>query len=184
MMNQVQNEVKKPKKFRPNIIDFLVVIAIIAAIAGIVIRSGFAKEVAESVVEQNTPVEEVYISFLIRDINKDSGSAFVENAEFKAANFYYTDLGYLEKAEVTRADYYFENRYGEMIKTKAPLADENDPESYKDIDVRGTLVSKGKFDENGFFLLDGIYPITPGTDIRLANKDIDVMVTVIDVNKK
>jgi len=176
---------KKVRKFKPNIIDALLVIAVIAAVFGIAVRQRWIsidmfvdKEAAAT-----APIENVRISFVIDDISKSSYEGFDIGDVFLAASLYYQEFGTLEEITMTRAEDYDENSKGEIVKNYAPLLDEADDESYGRIDVKGTVISSGSYDEHGFFELGGIYCIMPGTQIRIVDRDLDVNITVTNIER-
>ncbi len=178
-----EESIKKVRKFKPNIIDALLVLAIIAAIAGIAIRSGIAEKVTETVKEYNTPMEKVKISFTVSDINRASFETFTPGDVFRAASMYYEQFGVLETVEMAPAEKYVENVHGQIVKSYSPLTDPDVPDSYARIDVSGTFTSAdGKF-ENGIFKLNGIYDVIPGLEIRIVDKDIDVNIKITNVER-
>ena len=183
-MSEHTSEVKTPKKFKPNIIDFLVVIAVIAAIAGVAIRAGIVDDAIESAVENDTPDEYALLTFVVNNVNVDSYGAFMPGDEFKAANYSMCSVGVLqEKSDISPAVMYITAADGSVISVASPPKDENDPDSFDRVDFSGVIKSAGSFDEEGYFLLDGTHAICPGSQISLVDKDVVVTVTVVDVKK-
>ena len=157
----------KTGRLKPNIIDFLIVIVVIGAIAGIFMRTG----VVEQVVINNS-LEKARVTFLIQDINEASGNYFHIGDRFYATT-YATDMGPLESAQIMPAEAYISTIDGQMIQTFS---------NNKRIDVRGTFVVEGRFGDEGF-LLSGVNYIAPGSTLHIQSKYIDVNMTVMDIAK-
>lgn len=154
-------------KLRLNIIDFLIVIVILGAVVGVVLRMGVVKQVTNQ-----SKLEEVRISFLIQDIQEGSADYFKLGEEFKAASLG-CDFGKLESRQFMPAEAFITNINGEMIKTHS---------SNNRIDVRGTVIGSGTFTDEGF-LLAGINFIAPNTSIRLQSSDLEFWATVTGIEK-
>lgn len=184
-MNENNTTVEnKPKKLKPNIIDFLIVIAILAAAAGILLRTGIMDDAIDSLAAGRGQVEKVRIKFLIQDINRDSYDYFIVGDRYLASSLKNCDAGELEYVDPMQpAEAYINTISGEIIKTTSPLLDPGDPMSFTRIDVTGAIVCEGIYDKDGYFLMDGEHSVTPGSVIRITSKNIDVALTVMDIER-
>ena len=171
-MNEAQTP-KKSKKLKPNIIDLLLVIVVIGAIAGIALRAGIVDKVVN-----NVNVEPARISFAVYDINNDSYDYFIVGDSFYSDTHGY--IGSLESKPIDRAAEGFITGYdGLLIKTESPSDPEN-PQKNDRIDVFGELIGSGVFSEEGF-LLGGTNYIAPGSQVKLESKNITVSATITDI---
>ena len=164
---------KKPNKLKPNIIDFLLVVVIIGAIAGMALRAGIVDKVVN-----NTNIEPARISFAVYNINNDSFNYFIAGDNFYSDTYGY--LGYLEAKPIEQAaESYIEGADGQLIKVISPSDPEN-PNRHDRIDVKGNLIGSGVFTEEGF-LLGGTNYIAPGSKIIIESKNITVSVIITDI---
>ena len=182
-MSENTSEVKKVKKLKPNIIDLLIVVAVIAAIVGIAFRKGDGNEVIEShLAKKDSGYAE--LTFVVADVNKDSYDAFSEGDEFKANNFGGCSAGVLQEiSEAEAAVSYVSAEDGSIVRVTAPLKDANDLSSFDRVGFSGVLKSEGTYDDEGYFMLDGKHPVMPGSELVLADRDVIVTVTVVGVAK-
>ncbi len=162
-----ENNTKTPKtrKFKPNIIDFLIVIVILGAIVGIIMRTGVVDKIVV-----NNRLEKAQISFIIRDISDQSESCFNKGDVFYGKS-HACVVGTLESVIPRLAEKYVADASGRLIKTTS---------SENRIDILGTLIGSGVFTEQGFFVDGSIY-IAPGTEITFENKNIEGVLTVTDI---
>ena len=162
------NTEKKAKaKLKPNVIDFLIVLVVIGAAIGIALRSGAMDNIAKA-----QKLEAAQISFLILDINDNSGNYFNVGDSFRSTA-YEQDLGVIESVQFMPAEAFITTEDGRLIKTYSNSGR---------IDVRGTLSAKGVFSEVGF-LLGGTQYIAPGNTIHVQSKYMDVSITITDIVK-
>ena len=164
-MSDTNMKAKKTNKLKPNIIDFLIVIILIGAVVGIVMRMG----VVDKIVTGNH-LEKAQISFIIRDINDESETCFNQGDVFYNRTNKYV-IGTLEASTPRLAEKYAEDASGRLIKTTS---------SENRIDVLGTLVGEGIFTEKGFFI-DGVNYIAPGSEILFDSTNIIGTLTVTDI---
>ena len=85
-----KTEKKVKRTLKPNVIDFLIILVVIGAVLGIALRSGAVDDIAK-----REELEEATISFLILDINDNSGNYFNIGDTFRSTA-YSQDLGVLE----------------------------------------------------------------------------------------
>lgn len=167
MNENIQAKPKKVRKFKPNIIDFLIVIIIIGAIVGIVLRTGIVEQVTI-----NNNLEKARVSFRIADISEGMGNYFGIGDVFYSET-HKTTLGTLETYSIMPAEVYIVNQNGELIKTNSINGR---------IDVRGVIVCDGVFTEDGF-LLGGSSYIAPNSEITVKTSSLNVTLTVTDIEK-
>ncbi len=173
-MKEKKNTDKKTK-FRPNVLDFLIVLVILGAIIGIGIRSGVVEKIITN--SNATPAR---ISFIAENISSASYDFFVKDEAFysKTLGCY---VGTLESTSSMPAKFLQSTANGEMIPVHSPAIDPDDPtsESYR-IDVEGSLIGSGLFTDEGF-LVNGTTYIAPGSEFILESKSISVTVTILDI---
>ncbi|MBQ8509162.1 MAG: DUF4330 family protein [Clostridia bacterium] len=154
------------KKLRLNIIDFLIIVVILGAVAGIALRFG----VVEKVVTKSS-LSSAYVSFLIQDIQDESANYFVAGDSFYSQT-HSAEFGVLQSnIQFLPAEAYINNEVGELLKV------------YKEdrIDVRGVFLCEGIFTDEGF-LLNGTSYIAPGSTVHVLSSTIDVTLTVTEID--
>ncbi len=170
-------EIKKSTKgkLKPNIIDFLIVILLLGALIGIMMRMDVVEKIT-----LNGSAEPARISFMVQNISSSSYDCFENGTEFysKTHGCY---VGKLESAGAMPAEKLIPSIDGSMVSTVSPAMDENDPnsESYR-VDVRGNLIGSGIFSEEGF-LLNGTTYIAPGSEFTMESRNITFTVLITDI---
>ncbi|MBQ8248581.1 MAG: DUF4330 family protein [Clostridia bacterium] len=164
-MSEKNIKIKKERKFKPNIIDFLIVVIVIGVVAGIVMRMG----VIEKITVGNR-LEEARISFIVKDISGESESYFKNGDSFNSKT-HNCHIGTLETINSRRAVKYIENENGRMVKTES--ADNR-------VDMLCTLIGEGTFTSEGFFLGGSTY-IAPGSEINFNSQNIVGILTITDI---
>ncbi|MBE6611702.1 MAG: DUF4330 family protein [Ruminococcaceae bacterium] len=163
-----EKAVKNQKaRFKPNVIDFLIVVVILGAIVGIALRAGVVDKVT-----QGSRMESAQVSFLILDINEQSGNYFKVGDTFTSPSLD-CEVGVLDSVQFMPAEAFITTPDGHLIKT------------YSDnhrIDVRGTMTCEGIFSDVGF-LLGGNQYIAPGSTVNIQSRTIDVFMMVTDIVK-
>ncbi len=174
-MKEKKNNSTAKRRFRPNVLDFLIVIVIIGAAAGIGIRSGVVEKITST-----STAESARIYFLAENVNNDSYDYFVKGDTFYSKNLG-CYIGTLERATPMPAEILLPTADGQMAVSYSPAVDPNDPnsESYR-VDIRGEFISSGLFSPEGF-LVNGTTYIAPGSELTLESKNISVVVTVTDI---
>ena len=167
MNENIQAKPKKVRRFKPNIIDFLIVVIVIGAIVGIVLRTGIVEQVTI-----NSNLEKARVSFRIADISENTGNYFGVGDAFYSETHKAT-LGTLETYSIMPAEVYTVTENGVLIKTNSIDGR---------IDVRGVIVCEGVFTEDGF-LLGGSSYIAPNLEISVKSTNVNATLTVTDIEK-
>jgi len=147
-----------------NIIDFLIIVAVIGCIAGVFLRYDLATKVG-----LNSNRDEVEISFIVVSIRRESTEALIEGD-----TIYWEqngmEIGKLLSKEVGEevkyvldGNYEYNKKFNEIR-----------------YDVRGVILAKGNMTENGF-MLNGTQFIAPGKELKIQSKNITTSVTVTGV---
>ena len=158
---------RERSRMRLNIIDFLIIIVLIGALAGIAMRFGLVERVTNQ-----AGLTEARISFLVRDINEDSLDYFGSGDTFYDKE-HDCVFGNLETKQFMYSEAFVTNENGDIIKAFS----ENGR-----YDVRGTMIGSGTFTDDGF-LLGGINYLAPGSTIHVQSRDLDFILTVTAVEK-
>ena len=164
-MSEKNMQTKKDRKFKPNIIDFLIVVVVIGVVAGVVMRMGVVDKITVG-----NRLEEARISFIISDISGESSLCF-ENGDSYYSRTHNCYIGTLETINSRRAVKYVEDENGRMIKTES---------AQNRVDMLCTIIGKGTFTEQGFFL-GGSTHIAPGSEILFDSPNIVGTLTVTDI---
>ena len=168
-MNENTNtKQKKTKKFKPNIIDFLIVIIIIGAIVGIVFRNNAIGQIAPQ-----SELEQVRISFRVADISEAAGECFNVGDTFYSDSFGCV-FGTLESAWTNPAEMYVVDQSGTVHKKEAI----NDR-----VDLRGTFTGEGIFTQDGFFLLGGLHYISANSEVTVESPSVSSRIVITDVER-
>lgn len=151
-------------KGRFNIIDFLIIVAIIGCISGVFLRYDIAAKIG-----LNRNKDEVEISFIVVRLREGSTEALMEGDTiyWKQNGM---EIGKLISKEVTPAVHYILDENYEFQKR------------YNDYryDVRGVISAKGNMTESGF-MLNGTQFIAPGKELMIESKNISTTITVTNV---
>ncbi|MBR6742494.1 MAG: hypothetical protein IKM09_03515 [Clostridia bacterium] len=159
------------KKIAFNILDWIIVVAVVLSALGIWFRFGLAKQWQ---IKNNTVT--AYISFSISDIKETSftGGYFAEGSPVYNADAGNSLIGHFAGEDMFRyvpARYYEHSRTGEVVVVQS-VSDR--------IDLDGVIISTGLDTENGF-LYGGSTYIAPGQTIRLSTPQIEVSVLITDI---
>ena len=152
------------KKFKFNILDIAVIVLIVGAIAGIMVRYSVIDRIGTTSASDEARIE--FVAVNLRSVTVD---AFVEGDLF-----YWKQngicVGSLESKTRDYTEVIVHNSDFEMVKT------------YNDqrFDVTGVLRATGSFTDDGF-MLAGTQYIGPGKEMVLQSKNITVTVTITDV---
>ena len=186
-----QNKERAKKKFRINVFDILVIVLIIACIAGVVVRHTILERL-----ESATSFAQYYVYFDAESVSYSSTVA-LENThdDTEGGNWVYlgdgiTKVGYMTNGEgssienltVTISDVYVKDADGKTVSAQyADIEKDKDRITYdvKDIRVKceGFVSS-----DSGSFLLNGKIYIAPGTVLNVQTKygDFTLKVTAIE----
>ncbi|MBQ8577585.1 MAG: DUF4330 domain-containing protein [Clostridia bacterium] len=158
-MNQNQTQTKK---HRFNIVDFVLIIAVLACVIGIAIRYNLSTSLLRG---NDTAVITVKIDGLLTEYS---------DALLPGDAFYYqttgNPLGTLLTVETSPAKIRFVNTDGTV--TVANYVDR--------VDVVCTLEVEGYASENGF-MIDGTTYIGSGSDILVRSRNIETQMVVLNV---
>lgn len=133
-----------------NIIDLLLILAVIAIITGVALRYNLAGKIG---LKSNK--DTVIVSFLVQDIKPASAAAMI-NGDVFYIDQNDVELGELLSTTITDAEAYVENSNGELVLTYSTI----------NCDVRGEFKATGSLTDDGFML--------GGTQFISANKEVYV----------
>lgn len=162
-----QNE--KSKKVHFNVIDLVIVVLIVACIAGVFVRKALINSF-----DASPDLEKAEISFLTLNVRYTSADYFTSGKEvYISANS--LKLGeFMKGFTITPAEKYIAEDDGKIIKV-------NYPENTQ-IDVRGKILSEGKWTDEGF-LVDGNYYIAAGSNVEIQTDNFCVNILITDISK-
>ena len=152
----------KKSRVRFSVIDFIILLLVIACTVGIVMRYRLAERLFS-----DTARVEARVTFIAEAISPYEADAFRPNTDFYAND---TFFGTLSSAESTPAVIYYEKSDGVLS-------------SYEDLsrlDLRGSFTVRAVFGENGC-LLNGNTFIAAGSVFTLSANSVSVDITVLSV---
>ncbi|MBQ9920997.1 MAG: DUF4330 family protein [Clostridia bacterium] len=153
-------------KKRFNIIDAVLILAVLAVFASVFIRSGFAEKHSEKVEGGMLEYE-----FVINSLKQTSGKRFEVGDKFIMQGSELV-VGEITEVSVTdRAEGYIELPTGEIVRTEIPDR----------IDIKGKAKVKGTVDSNGRCLMNGTMHIAAGKNIYAHTDDISFMFSIESV---
>lgn len=155
---------------RIQLLDIVIFLFVFLCVVGLLIRAGKL-----GIFQERVELEEYRIRFCVSDIAATSEAAFVIGDTFRMASYYET-LGTLAEVEsVSPATVYVENERHEIIWAHYP-------EDTR-VDLVGILDAKGMAGESGFLLAGGI-SVSPGIEYRIQSEHMDLVIQIIDIEKK
>ena len=147
-----------------NIIDFLIIVAIIGCVAGVFLRYDLATKIG-----LNSNKDEVEISFMVMGLREGSTAALIEGD-----TIYWEqngmEIGKLLSKEISETVHYILDENFEYQK---------DPNEIR-FTVRGVISGKGNMTDAGF-MLNGTQFIAPGKEMKIQSKNISTTLTVTAV---
>lgn len=153
-------------KPRFNVIDLVIILAVLALIAAAVLRSGITDEMQKT--EANDRAE---VTVIIEGVSPSVAEAFHDGD-----TLYCTKngavFGTLDHFDTEPFVKYMESLTGELIKT----------ESQSLITLRGTVTCKGARTQEGSFLLNGTQFISAGSTFTFRNNTTEANLTVLSVS--
>ncbi len=153
-------------KIRFNIIDFIIIIAVIGCIVGVALRYNVADKIGIS--SMNDTVEIEFAVFGIRPTSYD--------AMVKGDVFYWKQngmmIGTLKEAVSSYSETYIPTDDMKLVKAQRD-------DRY---DVRGTLEAIGAMTESGF-MLNGTQFLAPGKTLIVNSKNIEVSLTITKITQ-
>ncbi len=151
-------------KKRFNIIDAVLILAILALFASVFIRSGFSEKITERF--DNGTLE---YKFIITSLKETSERCFNEGDKLYSQTTQ-KEIGEIVSFTTRPAETYVETANGEIVKTIIPGR----------IDVMVTARAKGTIDSDGRCMLDGTTHIAAGKTVYSRLNDISFMFTIED----
>lgn len=155
------------KKFRVNILDFVIFAAVVLCIAGVFLRSG--KKSTDEKLETQTAV----ISFSISNVQAASADCF-RDGDLVYSESLGCSMGRMigDSIVATPAVLYIEDN-GSVVEAVSGL---------NRVDIRGSFVSEGKMSESGF-LIGGTQYVAPGmtTLVYLPNINVNILITDVEL---
>lgn len=186
----MDNQNRTQKKFRFTVFDLLIILLIIACVAGIIVRHTILERL-----ENATAYQTYYIYFEAASVSYDATVAlesthdetsgenwiYLSDGVTKVGNMTKGELSSSENLSVTPSDVYIKGADGKTV--RAQYADiEKDKASIK-YDVKDILVICEGFvsSESGNFLLNGKTHIAPGTVLDVQTKYGDFSLKVASI---
>ncbi len=160
------NENSKPLKKKFNIIDFLLIVLIIAALISVLLRNDVTSTL--NVGQKMTDVEFTFIVENIRDISCDK---FAEGKEFLLQSND-KSIGTLTSYEVLPYEQFMELSSGEIVKSQVPNR----------YTLKGTVKTQVYKGEDGYYLEDNVF-LSPGSTFYVKFDILYFMISVISVNE-
>ena len=156
------------KKFRFNVIDIILVLVILLAAGGIIVRAGIGEKISVS-----SKSEEVEIRFLALELDHAAGDFFIEG-DTAYNNSTGKKIGNISSEKtIVPAEKLITLADGTIIKTESLDA--------RKIDVRGGIITTGVFTEDGSFMLDGNTCLVPGMTLSFHTDNIIVTTVVTEI---
>ena len=149
------------KRIRFNIIDLVIVIAVIGCFSGIALRYNVMNKIG-----LNNARDHVEIDFQIIGIRPTSFDAMVKGDTF------YWQQNNMKIGTLKEAVSEYNKTY--IVKDDQSIVCYEREDRY---DVRGTILAEGILTEDGF-MLNGTQQISPGKELKVESKNIAVTMTV------
>lgn len=160
------NDKNQGKKIRFNIIDLLIVLAVIAVIGTVIVRYDVADKISKAAVEDSAR-----ITLLVQSIREEACNSVNDGDEVTWVQEA-TRMGNIVRKEVSPAVLYSSREDGVIIKNESALT----------YDLRCTVDTKGTVSDDGY-LLNGVSYIAPGKSITIRNHDITLSAIVLSVDQ-
>mgnify|MGYP002529754639 CR=1 FL=1 len=160
------NDKNQGKKIRFNIIDLLIVLAVIAVIGTVIVRYDVADKIGKAAVEDSAR-----ITLLVQSIREEACNSVNDGDEVTWVQEA-TRMGNIVRKEVSPAVLYSSREDGVIIKNESALT----------YDLRCTVDTKGTVSDDGY-LLNGVSYIAPGKSITIRNHDITLSAIVLSVDQ-
>lgn len=157
------SNVKTAKGLRFSVIDFVIVLMILACFVGVVLRYDLVNKLFSK-----TVLTEARITFVAEAVTPEERAVFTESTVF------YTDrdvFGILSSLEAAPAIVYYENSIGSLVHYEHATL----------LDLNGVFRAQVVSSENGY-LLNGNTFIAPGSTFTVMAGGASVRITVLRVN--
>ena len=157
-------------KNRINVIDVLILLIVIACVAGLGVRFGNVGGLSSS---DNLEAYDVYFS--VSNIAYTSEDAFVQGDTVTLADSGVILGEFAGLETILPAEFFARDKSGNLIVV-------NYPESTR-IDVTGRIVSQGLMSDNGY-LVGGTTYVAPGTEYSVQSEHMDFVLKITNIVKK
>jgi hypothetical protein len=174
----MKNEVKNTKRFwqRGNVLDIVILLLVLAAIASVVFRYYQTQTLAE---EQNS--QTVRVSFSVEQTLPGIADAMSVGDTLRLTDG--TVFGRLEAHEGAMGACPFSVQAAQLL-LKDASGDyvEATLDTGSLVDLEGVLECTGIYDEHGAFLLDGRYSISPGQRVAVLSEKTAFALCVTEID--
>ncbi|MBO4353823.1 MAG: DUF4330 family protein [Clostridia bacterium] len=160
----MDKNVRKKQSAKLNIIDIIIIFAVLACIAAIGLRIYFTSQ-------ENKYGETASVTFEVYGISEENAAAFAQNAKLYLASSD-REIGYISAFTTSPATVDAVGEGGEMISVNDPFK----------VTVVGTATLKGKWNGSGFYL-DGTTLLSLGTNVEVYTEKNIFSLTVLGVSK-
>ena len=160
------NSEKKFSGVRFNLFDIILVVVIIACIAGLVFHTYFTKDLIEDYTET------AMISISVSDVSEQTAIAFCVNGAPIYSQETDAKIGMLETTEYGPMILDLENEQGILVKATHPEKKM----------IHATATFNGTWTEDGF-LIDGTKLATIGTTLKIYTNGAVCTITITDIVK-
>ncbi len=158
------------KRLRIQFMDLFVLAFIVLCLIGLMVRAGTL-----GIFKEKVELDEYRVRFCASNIAATSVDAFVIGDTFTLVS-YHEALGIFTEIEsVTPAVVYVEDDQNKIIRAEYPEGTR--------VDLYGIVETKGTVGEGGF-LLDGTLSVSPGVEYRVQTEHMDVIIKIIDIEKR
>ena len=159
------NNDKVKRKISFSVIDFVIIVTVLALIVGIVFRY----DLLGKLFSRTEPVD-VTVSFVAENITKEEAQVFLSDTDF------YLDgkiFGRLQSSESLPHSEYLENSSGTLTQIT----------SEQHVDVSGSFLCKAVYTDGGY-LLDGKTYIAAGSSFTLRTDTCSIDILILAVEGK
>ncbi|MBQ8400943.1 MAG: hypothetical protein IJX14_03345 [Clostridia bacterium] len=164
------------KRKRLGALDICILVAVLLCIVGIAARMVFRDN---SVLAQNTPLDEYTVYFTISNIRSTSDKFLKDGKEF-----YIEETGeYFGKITGNPTVTYARKLYVDMYGNTVEVSNNTDEEGISRIDVEGAFLVSAMMDENGFLMLNGNHPVAPNQEIQIRSRELYVNMRINSIEK-
>ena len=171
MPENIKLKVKEPSnknKIKFNIIDFIIILLVVACVVGIYVRYNLIDKIGV-----NAQLKNYEITFIAKDLRYTSLNAFEKDATVRDRTTGDT-IGVFKEIETTSpTSVYVKKSDGNIVKLYYP---ENTR-----IDIKGKIIVRGIMTDNGF-LLEGKSYVATGTTLQISTEKLDIDITVEALN--
>lgn len=169
-------DTKKQKRRGPGALDVFIVLALIAVIAGVGLRTYISNT---SQTGTAAVLEDYVISFEVLNIRDSSNARHMHPGD----KYYLKDNGALfgtltEENTVNPASAFYEMPDGTIVRASNTATGDN----YK-VDVQTSVIAQGLISGNGSFLLGGSTYLGLNKEVQIYSKYLSITVRITDIKK-